>query len=153
MEIKYIDGNILDSTAPIIMHQVNCKGVMNSGVAKAIKEKWPIVFEEYKKIGTFSKNLLGGTQFVNIGNERYIANLFAQENYGYNGHKYTSYDAIDNCLKTVASYAERLKIERVAMPYKMSSDRGGADWQVILAILNSAFKDTNITVEIWKLEK
>ena len=47
MEIKYFDGDVLTSTAPIIMHQVNCKGSMNSGVAKAIKEKWPVVYDEY----------------------------------------------------------------------------------------------------------
>ena len=36
MEIKYFDGDVLTSTAPIIMHQVNCKGVMNSGIATDI---------------------------------------------------------------------------------------------------------------------
>ena len=153
MEIKYFDGDILTSTAPIIMHQVNCKGVMNSGVAKAIKEKWPIVFDEYLR---FYQNLttdvlLGITQFVKIGTDRYVANLFAQEKYGYDGIRYTSYDAIDKCLKSVARNAENGEINRVAMPYKMSSDRGGADWDVILALVNSAFKDTDITVEIWKL--
>lgn len=153
MEIKYFDGDILTSTAPIIMHQVNCKGVMNSGVAKAIKEKWPVVFDEYLR---FYQNLttdvlLGITQFVKIGTDRYVANLFAQEKYGYDGIRYTSYDAIDKCLKSVARNAENGDINRVAMPYKMSSDRGGADWDVILALVNSAFKDTDITVEIWKL--
>ena len=153
MEIKYIDGNLLDTTAPLIMHQVNCKGVMNSGVAKAIKEKWPSVFDEYKKFHTALTTdvLLGTTQFVKIGADKYVANMFAQERYGYNGLKYTSYDAIDKCLRSVARNAENGEINRVAMPYKMSSDRGGADWDVILALVNSAFKDTDITVEIWKL--
>ena len=153
MEIKYFDGDVLTSTAPIIMHQVNCKGVMNSGIAKAIKEKWPVVFDEYLR---FYQNLttdvlLGTTQFVKIGSDRYVANLFAQEKYGYNGIRYTSYDAIDKGLRSVARNAENGEINRVAMPYKMSSDRGGADWDVILALVNSAFKDTDITVEIWKL--
>jgi O-acetyl-ADP-ribose deacetylase (regulator of RNase III) len=153
MEIKYFDGDVLTSTAPIIMHQVNCKGVMNSGIAKAIKEKWPVVFDEYLR---FYQNLttdvlLGTTQFVKIGSDRYVANLFAQEKYGYNGIRHTSYDAIDKCLRSVARNAENGEINRVAMPYKMSSDRGGADWDVILALVNSAFKDTDITVEIWKL--
>ena len=153
MEIKYFDGDVLTSTAPIIMHQVNCKGVMNSGIAKAIKEKWPIVENEYKKFHTALTTdvLLGTTQFVKIGADRYVANMFAQERYGYNGLKYTSYDAIDKCLRSVARNAENGEINRVAMPYKMSSDRGGADWDVILALVNSAFKDTDITVEIWKL--
>ena len=143
MEIKYFDGDVLTSTAPIIMHQVNCKGVMNSGIAKAIKEKWPIVFDEYKKFHSAltTEVLLGTTQFVKIGTDKYIANLFAQERYGYNGIRYTSYDAIDKCLKSVARNAENGEINRVAMPYKMSSDRGGADWDKIMDILLEEFTD------------
>ena len=45
-----LDGNLLDSNADIIIHQVNCQGAMNSGVAKAIREKWPIVFDKYSKL-------------------------------------------------------------------------------------------------------
>ena len=37
--IKHITGNVLDSDAPIIAHQVNCMGVMGAGVAKCIREK------------------------------------------------------------------------------------------------------------------
>ena len=42
-----IDGNLLDSDATVICHQVNCQGKMNSGVAKAIRNKYPRVYEEY----------------------------------------------------------------------------------------------------------
>ena len=47
-EINY-NGNLLDSSADIIAHQTNCSGSMNSGVAKAIKEKYPRVYEQYMK--------------------------------------------------------------------------------------------------------
>ena len=36
--IKIIDGDLLNSEADIICHQVNCQGKMNSGVAKQIRE-------------------------------------------------------------------------------------------------------------------
>ena len=36
--VTFHNGNILDSGADIICHQVNCRGVMGSGVAKQIKE-------------------------------------------------------------------------------------------------------------------
>ena len=41
----------------------------------------------------------------------------------------------------------------VAFPYKMSSDRGGADWNIILAMIESVFKNTDITIEIWALKQ
>ena len=45
--IRYVKGDITESNCDIICHQVNCRGAMNSGVAKAIREKWPEVYEQY----------------------------------------------------------------------------------------------------------
>ncbi len=39
MITKYIKGNLLDHDGPIA-HGVNCQGKMNSGVAKAIRDKY-----------------------------------------------------------------------------------------------------------------
>lgn len=153
MEIKYYDGDLLTSTATIIMHQVNCMGSMKSGVAKAISEKWPIVNEKYVEFCSKFKDegLLGKTQVVKVSDNQYVANLFGQNRYGYNGVKYTSYDAVDEALKTLVKKMVANNINKLAMPYKMSSDRGGADWDVILSLVKSAFKDTDIIIEIWKL--
>ena len=48
-------GNLLDVPKGIIVHGCNCQGVMGSGVALAIKKKWPEVYhvyaEEYEEVG------------------------------------------------------------------------------------------------------
>ena len=46
--VHYVKGDVTKSDCDIICHQVNCQGVMNSGVAKAIREKWPEVYDNYK---------------------------------------------------------------------------------------------------------
>lgn len=43
-QYEVIDENLLDAKNGIICHQVNCQGKMNSGVAKAIREKYPRVY-------------------------------------------------------------------------------------------------------------
>ena len=48
MEIKQLDGDLLSSTAALIAHQVNCQNSFGSGVAKAVRDKWPVVYEKYK---------------------------------------------------------------------------------------------------------
>lgn len=86
--ITFHKGNILDSGADVICHQVNCQGAMNSGVAKAIREKWPVVYKAYREkfqemedkivklCGSFesqmdvSEVLLGDAQVVGIGDKR-----------------------------------------------------------------------------------
>ena len=40
-------GNLLEQTKGVIIHGCNCQGVMSSGIALQIRNKWPGVFETY----------------------------------------------------------------------------------------------------------
>lgn len=115
-----LKGDLLNSHCQFICHQVNCQGKMGSGVARVIREKWPIVFERYKERyeyaldmamndktsnSTVSSYLLGTVQFVPLYEDywtdtkhQHVINMFAQNNYGYDGKQYTSYDAFWSCL-------------------------------------------------------
>ena len=159
------EGNILGSKAGYICHQVNCRGAMNSGVAKAIRQEYPEVFTEYFNcakdvdigFGDMQlswKHMFGHIQLVPISkgtiNKGYVINMFAQDGYGYNGKRYTSYDAFWNCLNEI-----KTKVpdgETIAFPYKIGSARGGANWEVIYKMIEEVFKDTNINVEIWRYD-
>ena len=153
MEIIYKTGNLLDAQTDVIAHQVNCQGVMGSGVAKYIREKWANVFEEYKKYcdDIYSHQVLGSCLLVDINNEQYVANLFGQDRYGRDGKRYTDYEALYKSLERLVAQMVGINKKSVAFPYKMSSDRGGADWNVVLAMIESVFKDTDVTIEIWSL--
>lgn len=152
MEIIYKDGNLLDAQTDVIAHQVNCQGVMGSGVAKQIKEKWSDVFKHYDYyVRLREKDCLGACQMIQINKSQFVANLFGQKYYGRENVRYTSYDAIYGALANLQVYMDERNCKSVAFPYKMSSDRGGADWDVVLAMIKSAFKDTDIIIEIWKL--
>ena len=156
MEIIYKIGNLLDAQTDVIAHQVNCQGVMGAGLAKQIRDKWPEVFNAYKyyvnlvAFDHHTEKLLGRCFMVLNTEKQYIANLFGQNNYGRDSKRYTSYDAIYESLISLASQMVDDGMTSLAIPYKMSSDRGGADWNVILAMIESVFKNTDITIEIWK---
>ena len=45
--IKHIKCDIFESGADVILHQVNCQGVMGSGIAKQVREKYPEVYQHY----------------------------------------------------------------------------------------------------------
>ena len=40
---------------------------------------------------------------------------------------------------------------KIAFPYKIGSDRGGADWEVLKEMIKSVFKDTNKEIIICKI--
>lgn len=146
-------GNIFDSTATIIAHQCNGIGVMGSGVAKEVKERYPRVFKKYKQAIDSDLLKLGSCQVVAVDETKtkFVANLCGQWNFGSDGKRYTSYDAIYNALEKLADYCVKKSIKSVAFPYKMSSDRGGASWDVVFAMIQDVFKDNEeIIIEIWK---
>ena len=45
--IHYVTGDLLGATQKVIIQGCNAQGVMGSGVAKVIRERWPEVFETY----------------------------------------------------------------------------------------------------------
>lgn len=158
-EINEIYGDLLDSKAQVIIHQCNCCNGFGSGVAKAIKAKYPIVAEKHKlavdtniEKGNVTANLLGKIQPVRVSDSQVIINMFSQDKFGSDGKRYTSYDALDDCLDKVIKYCNDNKLTSVALPYKMSSVRGGANWIVVLTMIVQKFKDTNINIDIMRLE-
>ena len=144
--IETIDGDVTEVDCDVILHQVNCKGVMGSGVALTIKQKFPEVYNEYvnfvkKNIGA-SSNLLGSVQLCKTTKGKYVANLFSQDGYGYKG-QYTDYDAL---RKGLVKLNELCKGKTIALPYKMGSDRGGGDWNKVLGIIIECLTDCNILI-------
>lgn len=158
--LYYKIGDLLDAPQIYIAHQVNCQGVMGSGVAKAVREKYPKAYEWY--IGKCrcdnSKKLLGFCQKVPITAEppKEILNLFGQLNYGYDGRQYTSYTALTIALNDAFKYIVQQNSyygdkKEIAIPYKMGCDRGGGDWKVVELILKDFSEMYEVDVYIYSL--
>lgn len=143
--IKHIKGDIFQSGADVIVHQVNCQGVMGSGVAKQVREKYPVVYEVYKELcgQDEPKNLLGIAQPVQADENTIVVNIFAQENFGYDGNCYTDYDALRKGFETVR---DNNKDDRIAIPYLMGCHRGGGDWSIVSKMIEEIFADCDVTL-------
>ena len=113
----------------IIAHGVNCQGAMGSGVAKAIRERWPAVYDAYKCITPKPIEALGNVQMVNVSETAslFVANCFTQFNYGRDGKKYANADAIKEALNRVYSWADEFRLD-VHIP-KIGCGLGGLSWE------------------------
>lgn len=143
--MNHVKGDIFDSNANAILHQVNCMGVMGSGVAKQVKEKYPLVYENYKSYcDSYGANGVFNTvQICPIGDDKHIVNLFSQLRFGYDGKCYTDYKALKSCLKRVNEYFAG---RTVAIPYLMGCHRGGGDWNVVSKIIEDTLVDCSVTL-------
>lgn len=139
--IHYVKGNLLDTDCDYICHQVNCKGVMNSGVARQIREKWPWVFASYSEYCNRYKNRnesplgeIWGVSIVRANrSNQWVINMFAQETFGYYGGRFTSYDAFEQCL--IAMRDRLYKDKTIAFPKNIGCGLGGGNWKVISALI------------------
>lgn len=141
MGIHYCAGDVT-KTFGYICHQVNCRGAMNSGVAKAIRNKWPVVYNAYQKVASPSQ--LGSVQSIRVGideedNDIWVINMFAQDGYGYDGRRYTSYDAFWSCLGMIKEIVPKGSV--INFPGRIGSDRGGANWNVIHEMISEVLAD------------
>lgn len=151
-----IYGDILTSADPnlaygtVVCHQVNCQGVMGSGLAKQVRNRFPDVFEAYLDrcmSANGPEDLLGYVQYCSeLGEAGYIvANIFGQNRYGRSGC-FTDYIALEKAFKNIA---EACPHDVIRIPYKMGCGLGGGDWDTVLAIIKSVFKDSP-RVQIWR---
>jgi len=155
--ITKVKGSVLDATG-FIVHCVNCQGVMGSGVAKAIRERWPIVFDRYEKVSApylesgSNPLMLGKIQMVEVGNTQVVVNLFGQLNYGGGGGtRYMSYDAFDTGFKTFASHFVGEK-EKVAVNFPLlGAVLAGGEWSIISSIIEHHLPDDTFVKTLYVL--
>ena len=177
------NGDIFDSSASwdIMCHQVNCKGGFGRGIAETIAAKYPHIKDFYTQFVKFyttdpyhtgnnenieSSVLLGKVQILQIFDtkfdekpNRFIANLFGQDDYGADPNKlYTNYEALRVSLDRLSGVLSGLsgdphKKLTIAFPYKMSCGLDNGDWNIVLGMINEFAKSSPYIekVKIFKL--
>lgn len=146
--IMMFNGNVFDSDADIIAHQVNLSGVMGCGIAKTIKEKFPEVWTEYKAYCDTGGQKLGDMVLVKTRSGISIANMFTQD-FGFGPtERRTDYMAIETAFKKLLSCTNK---SIVAIPYKYGCGVANGDWDTVLTVLSKVFDKSERVLEIWKL--
>lgn len=81
--IQYEKKSLFDVTGKVILvHAVNCKGVMGSGIAKEFKARFPEAFEAYA-LDCFKQPLPGVSALYNTHNpDIKMGCLFTSDGYG-----------------------------------------------------------------------
>lgn len=140
--IEIIEGDLLESDADYICHQVNCLGVMGSGIALQIRDKYPNVYKEYAnfcKIHENSKSMLGHIQCVPVSETQSIVNIFGQHAFGRNAACYTDLDALKFAFTEISHNLCEDPSKVVAVPYRIGCGLGKGDWGKVMDILADAF--------------
>jgi O-acetyl-ADP-ribose deacetylase (regulator of RNase III) len=143
MEIKNAD--ILNCKSGLIIHGTNCSGGFGSGIAGQIRVRFPKVLHEFQKM-PHGEVSLGKLQIVSITDDLYIGNAFTQLNFGGDGKRYASLDAIATVLEVALEWCT---INQVALNApKIGCGLGGLSWDADVAPIFKEYSDKYPQVEI-----
>jgi len=142
--ITYKQGNILDVEEGVIIHGCNAQGVMGSGVALALRNAYPSVYDGYIRTKNYMGLRLGSVSIVNVTPKLKVVNLISQEFYGRDSLvQYVDYDAIKEGFRK--AYNHLLPHNpKIHIP-KIGSGLGGGDWDIISKIIEEQMPTFDIT--------
>lgn len=138
-QIKTIYGDLLtERPNSVIIHGCNCQGVMGSGVALAVKNKYPEAFDQYVDLcNTYTTaELLGTIQTIIVKKGITLVNAFTQLNFGQG--RQVNYDAIYKVFEEVNLFMTELDeigMQRTLYFPKIGAGLGGGNWRIISTII------------------
>jgi len=147
-----VEGNLLTSDCNVILHQVNCKGVMGAGIARSIRNMYPEVYHDYMKAYKEDKLVLGNIIRTKTLRGPIVYSLCGQDTYGRSG-KHTDESALDICFRRVVEDLKQygsLDDFRVGVPAGIGAGLGGGDWNLISKSIDKMAKYVNVYVYRYK---
>lgn len=162
MSLNYKVGDLCDALASgevvAIGHQANCFNTMNSGVAKAIRTRFPNAWEADQLTVKGDRTKLGDISVGQLRDEAgqptgLVYNLYGQYDYGYDAKGYTVYTCLEQAL--IAMRDDLLTgrdLWNVGFP-KIGAGLGGGDWDTIAEIIDGVFDNRfNVTIYVLREE-
>ena len=162
--IKFFNGDLLKSGCDIICHQVNEYGVMEAGIAKQIKEKYPKAFADYTKAIKDAKSKGKNLPLLALSkqpNGIVVANMFTRSN-GKTDLELLRHATVLLAMQILDLFITKLKFNeitgvffdrpfRVGIPYKYGCGIAKGDWESVLKIWEEVFGELEyIDLEVWK---
>lgn len=148
MKIIYKLGSLVEATERVIVQQVNARGKMNSGVAKAIRDKYPSVYTKYENAYQAGLIKLGFTQWI-VCDPHIVVNIVGQEFYRRDADDdrlFTDYEALARGIGAIDQMAKGSKnnpavtnsmggeIDAIAFPL-LGCGLANGDWNIVSGII------------------
>ncbi|MEC7753243.1 MAG: macro domain-containing protein [Bacteroidota bacterium] len=147
--IKYLTGNILDSTAQALVNTVNTVGVMGKGIALQFKKQFPNNYKVYKE-ACKNKELKIGDLLVTeeeslLSGKKFIINFPTKTHWRYP----SEYEYIEKGLHALVDVIREKKIKSIAIP-PLGSGNGGLDWTKVRAMIEHKLQGLDCVIYLYE---
>lgn len=148
--IKTIKGDLLNATEDAIGHGCNCRKTMGSGVAKAIRDKWPMVYEADKEYNDFDgRNRIGSFSTVRVDGKQ-VYNIYTQVDYLPRNVDHFQYEGFRIGLAKVLKDMKNHNLKTLALP-KIGAGLAGGDWTKIEQIIKEVSDAAGLDVTVYEI--
>jgi O-acetyl-ADP-ribose deacetylase (regulator of RNase III) len=142
-------GDLLSVEKGIIVHGCNAQGVMGSGVARLIRDKYPTAYTLYRSTYESRGLKVGEVIYLRVNENLMIANAITQQNFGGDPRVvYVNYERLRDCFSDVAKLASLTSLP-VHFPL-IGCGLANGDWNVVSKIIDEAMPDP-IEKHLWVL--
>ncbi len=147
--IKYLTGNILDSSAQALVNTVNTVGVMGKGIALQFKKAYPNNYKAYKQACKNDKVEIGKLFVTTDSNtnsgEKIIINFPTKKDW----RKPSEYAFVEAGLKDLVQVIEGYNLESVAIP-PLGSGNGGLEWEKVKKIIHQYLSNLSTDILVYE---
>lgn len=147
--IKYLTGDMLDSTAQALVNTVNTVGVMGKGIALQFKNQFPNNYKIYKEACKDKKLKIGDLLVTEgeslLSGKKIIINFPTKTHWRYP----SEYEYIEKGLTALVNVIQERKIQSIAIP-PLGSGNGGLDWTRVRTMIENQLQGVDCTIYLYE---
>ncbi len=155
--IREVEGDILLTHAQLIAHGIAPQDPFDSGLALALRERWPSMVRDYRhavRANSINPGEVWPWAGVNEdGSVRRILNLVTQNNLGDGKTARPGKASLENVrhvLQNLAKYVQAEGITSVALP-RLATGVGGLDWSEVKPLVQQYLGELTIPVVVYEV--
>jgi O-acetyl-ADP-ribose deacetylase (regulator of RNase III) len=149
--IKYVKGDMLESTAEALAHGVAPNDDFKQGLALSLRERWPDLYKDFRHYCKTNHPKEGGIWSWKGVKGPKVINLLTQQHPsvqgGIPGKAHTSY--VSSTLKELAKVIEAEGIKSVALT-RLATGVGGLSWSEVKPLIEMHLKGSKATIFVYE---
>lgn len=147
--IRYVKGNLLESTAEALVNTVNTVGVMGKGIALQFKESFPENYRVYRNACQNKEFHIGDMLVVEDSNLETGRKIIINFPTKIHWKMPSDYSYIQKGLVSLRREIEIRHIRSIAIP-PLGSHNGGLDWLVVKRMIEEAFAGLDCDIMLYE---
>lgn len=142
-------ASLLDSDAQALINPVNTRGVMGAGLALQFKQRYPIMYEDYR-LACFRGEVQVGRMWAwpfydDDHRPRWVVNFPTKENW----RNPSKIEWIEQGLIGLSKLIARMHISSIAIP-PLGCGLGGLDWDQVKPLIVDSLAGLDLDVELYQ---